>query len=55
MPAVLSETYCAFCDAVANAFSNIAGFGDSVNRGITASRLAATGNYDAAKQVMLDD
>jgi len=55
MQAVLSETYCAFCDAVANAFSNIAGFGDSVNRGITASRLAATGNYDAAKQVMLDD
>jgi hypothetical protein len=55
MQAVLTETYCAFCEVVANAFSNIAGFGDSINRGITASRLAATGNYDAAKQMMLDD
>ena len=55
MQAVLSETYCAFCEVVANAFSNIAGLGDSVNRGITASRLASTGNYNAAKKVMLND
>ena len=55
MQAVLTETYCAFCEVVTNAFSNIAGFGDSVNRGITASRLASTGNYDAAKKVMLND
>ena len=55
----LYTTTCEICEkiallAIAVAMS-FASFGDSVTRGITASRLAATGNYDAAKQVMLDD
>ena len=52
-------TTCAICEkiallAIAVAMS-FASFGDSVTRGITASRFAAIGNYDEAKKVMLDD
>jgi len=55
----LYTTTCEICEKIALLAIEVAmsftSFGDSVNRGITASRLAATGNYDAAKQVMLDD
>jgi hypothetical protein len=52
-------TTCAICEKIAllaiEVAMSFASIGDSITRGITASRLAATGNYDAAKQVMLDD
>ncbi len=52
-------TTCAICEKIAlltiEVGKSFVSFGDSVNRGITAHRLAATGNYDAAKKVMLDD
>jgi hypothetical protein len=52
-------TTCAICEKIAlltiEVAMSFAAFGDSVSRGITAHRFAATGNYDAAKKVMLDD
>jgi hypothetical protein len=52
-------TTCAICEKIAllaiEVAMSFASFGDSVTRGITASRLADTGNYAAAKKVMLDD
>jgi len=52
-------TTCAICEKIAllaiEVGKSFAAFGDSVSRGITAHRFAATGNYDAAKKVMLDD
>lgn len=51
-------TTCAICEKIAllaiEVGKSFVSFGDSVSRGITAHRFAATGNYDAAKKVMLD-
>ena len=55
----LYTTTCAICEKIAQLTIEVAmsfaSFGDSVTRGITASRFAALGNYDAAKKAMLDD
>jgi hypothetical protein len=52
-------TTCAICEKIAllaiEVAMSFAAFGDSVSRGITAHRLAESGNYSAAKKVMLDD
>jgi hypothetical protein len=55
----LYTTTCAICEKIAlltiEVAMSFASFGDSVSRGITASRLADTDNYAAAKKAMLDD
>ena len=55
----LYTTTCAICEKIAlltiEVAMSFASFGDSVSRGITASRLADIGNYTAAKKAMLDD
>ena len=52
-------TTCAICEKIAlltiEVGKSFVSFGDSVNRGITAHRLASTGNYAAARKVMLND
>ena len=55
----LYTTTCAICEKIAaltiEVAMSFASFGDSVTRGVTASRLASLGNYEAAKKAMLDD
>ncbi len=56
---VLYTTTCEICEKIAllaiEVAKSFAAFGDSVSRGITAHRLAESGNYEAAQKMMLDD
>jgi hypothetical protein len=54
MSTVLTQTYCAFCEVVANAFEKTVGITESVGRARAASALAQMGYYEEAKQLMLD-
>jgi len=55
----LYNTTCTICEkitlSVLELGESFALFGDSINRGITASRLASFGDYEAAKKEMFDD
>ena len=55
MQAVLTQTYCAFCESVSNFITKVSGITDSINRARTAYILAEMGYYDEAKRSMLDD
>jgi len=54
MQAVLTQTYCAFCDAVVNFGIKLMGITESVGRARTASALAQMGYQEEAKRLMLD-
>jgi hypothetical protein len=54
MSTVLTQTYCAFCEVVANAFEKTVGITESVGRARAASALAQMGYNEEAKQLMLD-
>jgi len=53
MQAVLTQTYCAFCDAVVNFGIKLIGITESVGRARAASALAQMGYHEQAKQLML--
>jgi len=54
MQAVLTQTYCAFCDAVVNFGIKLMGITESVGRARAASALAQMGYQQEAKRLMLD-
>jgi len=54
MQAVLTQTYCAFCDAVVNFGIKLIGITESVGRARAASALAQMGYQEEAKRLMLD-
>ena len=49
----MTQTYCAFCDAVANTFKNIIGITESIGKARAASALAQMGYYEEARNVMM--
>jgi hypothetical protein len=53
MQAVLTQTYCAFCDAVVNFGNKLMGITESIGRARAASALAQMGYHEQAKQLML--
>ena len=53
MQAIMTQTYCAFCDAVANTFKNMIGITESIGKARAASALAQMGYHDEAKNIMM--
>jgi hypothetical protein len=54
MQAIMTQTYCTFCDAVANTFNNIIGITESIGKARAASALAQMGYYEEAKALMME-
>ena len=54
MQAVITQTYCAFCDAVVNFGIKLIGITESIGRARAASALAQMGYQEEAKRLMLD-
>jgi hypothetical protein len=54
MQAVLTQTYCTFCEVVANVFLKISDFGNSIARARAAHALSHLGYYEEAKKIMLE-
>ena len=54
MAHVLTQTYCAFCDAVANTLEKCMGVTESIGRARAASALAEMGYYKEAKKLMME-
>ena len=54
MQAVITQTYCAFCDAVVNFGIKLMGITESIGRARAASALAQMGYQEEAKNLMLD-
>lgn len=55
MQAIMTQTYCAFCDAVANTFKNMIGITESIGKARAANALAQMGYYKEAKQLMMEN
>ena len=55
MAHVLTQTYCYFCDAVAETLTKCMGITESIGRARAASALAQMGYYKEAKTVMLKE
>jgi hypothetical protein len=55
MAHVLTQTYCYFCDAVAQTFTKCIGITESISKARAASALAQMGNYEQAKNVMMEN
>ena len=53
MQAIMTQTYCAFCDAVANTFNKMIGITESIGRARAANALAQMGYYEEARNVMI--
>ena len=54
MQAIMTQTYCAFCDAVANTFNKMIGITESIGKARAASALAQMGYYEEAKTLMME-
>tara|TARA_R110000782_G_C14482760_1_gene376231 strand:- start:243 stop:416 length:174 start_codon:yes stop_codon:yes gene_type:complete len=54
MAHVITQTYCAFCDAVANTLEKCMGVTESIGRARAASALAEMGYYKEAKKLMME-
>ncbi len=52
MQLILSQTYCAFCDAVAETLNKLSGVTESIGRARAANALAHMGYHEEAKKVM---
>jgi hypothetical protein len=50
----MTQTYCTFCDAVANTFNNIIGITESIGKARAASALAQMGYHEEAKALMME-
>ena len=55
MAHVLTQTYCYFCEAVAETFTKCIGITESIGKARAASALAQMGYYKEAKNVMLKE
>jgi len=54
MADVLTQTYCYFCDAVAETLTKCMGITESIGRARAASALAQMGYYEQAKNIMME-
>ena len=55
MQLILTQTYCAFCDAVANTLTKCMGITESIGKARAASALAQMGYYQEAKAIMMEN
>ena len=55
MAHILTQTYCAFCDAVANTLTKCMGITESIGKARAASALAQMGYYQEAKAIMMEN
>jgi len=55
MAHVLTQTYCTFCDAVANTLEKCVGITDRIGKARAASALAQMGYYKKARDIMLEE
>jgi len=51
----MTQTYCAFCDAVSNTFKNMMGITESIGKARAASALAQMGYHEEAKALMMEN
>ena len=51
----MTQTYCAFCDAVSNTFKNMIEITESIGKARAANALAQMGYYKEAKQLMTEN
>jgi hypothetical protein len=54
MAHALTQTYCYFCDAVAETFTKCMGISESIGKARAASALAQMGYYEQARNVMME-
>ncbi len=50
----MAQTYCAFCDAVANTFNKMINVTESIGKARAANALAQMGYYEEAKYLMTE-
>ena len=51
----MTQTYCAFCDAVSNTFKNMMGITESIGKARAANALAQMGYYEESKALMMEN
>jgi hypothetical protein len=54
MQAIMTQSYCAFCDAVANTFNKMIQITESIGKARAANALAQMGYYEEAKYLMTE-
>ena len=54
MAHVLTQTYCYFCEAVAETLTKCMGITESIGKARAASALAQMGYYEQAKNIMME-
>ena len=54
MQAIITQTYCTFCDAVANTFNKMMSITESIGKARAVSALVQMGYYKEAKQLMME-
>jgi len=54
MQAIITQTYCTFCDAVTNTLNKMMNITESIGKAKAANALAQMGYYEQAKQLMME-
>jgi len=54
MQAIMTQTYCTFCDAVVNILNKMMSITESIGKARAASALAQMGYYKEAKNLMME-
>jgi hypothetical protein len=54
MQAIITQTYCTFCDAVTNTLNKMMNITESIGKARAANALAQMGYYEQAKQLMME-
>ena len=55
MQTIMTQTYCAFCDAVANTFNKMIEITESIGKARAANALAQMSYYKEAKHLMTEN
>jgi len=55
MQAIMTQTYCTFCDAVTNTLNKMMSITESIGKARAASALAQMGYYEQAKKLMMEN
>lgn len=55
MQAIITQTYCTFCDAVVNTLNKMMSITESIGKARAASALAQMGYYEQAKNLMMEN
>jgi len=54
MQAIITQTYCTFCDAVTNTLNKMMNITESIGKARAANALAQMGYYEQAKNLMME-